>query len=66
MPTSDTGELPAIPEGGDDHHAASLSRGLSEIGISLAKITGITLLVLLIQKVIGYLPPRRKVKPMVG
>lgn len=65
MPTSEMGELPR-PEGSDDHHAASLSRGLSEIGVSLAKITGIILLVLLIQKAIGYLPSRRKVKPMVG
>lgn len=38
---------------GDDHDAASLSRGLGEVGVLLAKITGITLIILTIQKALG-------------
>ncbi|HMZ08631.1 MAG TPA: hypothetical protein PK078_13525 [Anaerolineales bacterium] len=41
------------PDGGDDHDAASLSRGLGEVGVLLAKITGITLIILTIQKALG-------------
>ena len=66
MPASDTGELPTRPEGGDDHNAASLSRGLSEVGIALAKLTGITLLVLLIQKVFEGVKKWRAIKPALG
>ena len=36
--------------GRGDHQAASLSQGFAEIGMVLAKIAGITLIVLLIQK----------------
>ena len=60
--TGDLSELPARPEGGD-HDAASLSRGLSEIVVSLAKLTGITLLVLLVQKVFEQVKKRWVVKP---
>jgi len=60
--TGDLSELPTRPEGGD-HDAASLSRGLSEVGVSLAKLTGITLLVLLIQKVFEQVKKRRAIKP---
>ena len=63
MPSEDLSVLPARPEGGDDHHAASLSRGLSQISVSLAKLTGITLLVLLIQKAYEQLKRRRVPKP---
>jgi len=59
--TGDLSELPTRPEG-DDHDAASLSRGLSKVGVSLAKLTGITLLVLLIQKVFEQVKKRRIVK----
>jgi hypothetical protein len=60
MPTnSETGEPPERPEGDHDHHAASLSRGLAEIGISLAKLTGITLVVLLIQSIFTWLKRRQ-------
>ena len=38
MPTDGTTELPTRPEGGDDHNAASLSRGLSEVGVSTALV----------------------------
>ena len=63
MSASDMGELPERSEGSDDHHAASLSRGLSEISVSLAKISGITLLVLLIQNLFARLNKRRATKP---
>jgi hypothetical protein len=46
------------PEGDHDHHAASLSRGLTDIGVSLAKLTGITLVVLLIQSTFTWLKKR--------
>ena len=49
MPADDVSNLPERSDGGGDHHAASLSRGLSGVGIALAKITGITLFVLLAQ-----------------
>jgi hypothetical protein len=65
MPTPPTGDLSALPtrpEGGD-HNTASLSRGLSEVGVSLAKLTGITLLVLLVQKVFEQVKKRRVLKP---
>jgi len=64
IPTGDLSELPARPEGGDDHQAASLSRGLSEIGVSLAKLTGITLLVLLFQKGFEQIKKWRHPKPV--
>lgn len=62
--TTDSSELPIRPEGGGDHDAASLSRGLSEVGVSLAKLTGITLLVLLFQKGFGQLKKWRVPKPV--
>ena len=37
------------PEGGD-HHEASFTRGLSEVLVTLAKLTGITVLILSLQK----------------
>ena len=37
MSTADLSELPARPEGGN-HDAASLSRGLSEVGVSTALV----------------------------
>ena len=46
------------PEGDHDHHAASLSRGLAEIGVSLAKLTGITLVVILIQSAFTWIKRR--------
>ena len=46
------------PEGDHDHNASSLSRGLAEIGVSLAKLTGITLVVLLIQSTFTWLKRR--------
>jgi hypothetical protein len=51
MPDDRRGER---PEGDHDHHAASWSRGLTEIGVSLAKLTGITLVVLLIQSIFTW------------
>ena len=37
-PTSDLSEPPTLPEGGDDLNAVSLSRGLSEVGVSTALV----------------------------
>ena len=50
MTGTESGTMPTRPERGDDHDAASLSRGLGEVGMLLAKITGITIVILLIQK----------------
>lgn len=65
-PTGDLTQLPTRPEGDLDHNTASLSRGLSEVGVSLAKLTGITLLVLLVQKVFEQVKKRRVIKPALG
>lgn len=69
MPASasgDASQLPTRPAGDSDHDSASFSRGLSEVGLSLAKISGITLLVLLIQKVFKPLKKRRRIAPASG
>ena len=64
---SELGERPEMPADGDmgerpdgdhDHHAPSLSRGLAEIGVALAKLTGITLVVLVTQRVFTWLQKR--------
>lgn len=49
------------PEGGEDHDAASLSRGIGEVGVLLAKITGITVVILLVQKAFGLLQKNKPV-----
>lgn len=68
MPAQPTGELARLqtPTGGADHDVISPSRGLSEVGASLAKLTGITLLVLLVQKAFAQMKKRRVVKPVMG
>lgn len=69
LPATATGNLsqPSTrPESDFDHDSASLTRGLSEMGVSLAKLAGIVLTVLLIQSVLTRLPRGRKVTPMVG
>lgn len=50
MTSTDGQSMPTRPEGGDDHDSASFSRGLGEVGVLLAKITGITVVILLVQK----------------
>ena len=50
MTDGDAQSMPTRPEGGEDHHAASLSGGLGEVGVLLAKIMGITIVILLVQK----------------
>lgn len=62
MPAVDMSELPERPEG-DDHNAASMTRGLSEIGVSLAKLTGITIVVLLVQGMFAWLKKRLHTHP---
>lgn len=49
------------PEGGEDHDAASLSRGIGEVGVLLAKITGITVVIMLVQKALGLLQKHKPV-----
>lgn len=53
---------------GDGHHdeTASLSRGLSQVAVSLAKIGGITIVVLFIQTVFPWLRYRLPAKPILG
>jgi len=61
------GELsqqPARPEGESDQRAASLERGLSEVLVSLAKLSGITVVVLFAQGLIARLPRRKVGKSM--
>ena len=69
LPATTTGDLsqpPARPEDDFDHNSASLSRGLSEVLVSLAKLSGITVIVLLIQSLVGLLKKRRVFKPSLG
>ena len=63
MTGTESGTMPTRPEGGEDHDAASLSRGLGEVGMLLAKITGITIVILLAQKGIELFQSR-KLKPI--
>lgn len=63
MTGTDGQSMPTRPEGGEDHDAASLSRGFGEVGTLLAKITGITIVILLIQKAIELLQ-KPKLKPI--
>ena len=51
----DAQSMPTRPEGGDEHHGASLSGGLGGGGVVLAKITGITAVILLVQKALELL-----------
>ncbi len=53
------GEIGERPEGGGDHDAASLERGLPELLTTLAKISGITVVVVLAQTTISFLKKRR-------
>jgi len=62
-PEMPVGDIDERPEGDLDHHAISISRGLSEIGVSLAKISGITFLVLLVQGLYVHLKKRWFTKP---
>jgi hypothetical protein len=61
----ESSQPPVRPEGAG-HDSASLTRGLSEVGVSLAKLAGITILVLLVQAMIPRLPRRKIVKLMDG
>jgi len=49
----------ARPEGGDNEGGASIADGLSGILFTLIKLTGITAIVLLIEKVYGMLSSRK-------
>jgi hypothetical protein len=64
--TENLPQPPARPDGDLDHNSASLTRGLSEVLISLSKLTGITVIVLLVQSVLARLSRWRKIKPLVG
>jgi len=56
------GELPARPDG-EDHHTASLSGGISAVGASLAKLAGITIIVLLVQGLFAWLKKHLSTRP---
>ncbi len=58
------GEMPARPEGGDDHHAASFLQGMVGVGQSLAKIGVITLVIFLVQKALDLVKKQRRLKPI--
>jgi len=60
--TGTDGQAFQPPEGGSDHDSASLSRGLAEVGGTLAKLAGITILILLIEKAFS-LVSKRKLQP---
>jgi len=49
----------ARPEGGDDHDSASLSGGLLGVGTTLAKLAGITIVILLIEKAFSLVNKRK-------
>ena len=51
------------PDGGGDRDSASLSRGFGEVGVLLAKITAITVVIVLIQKALGLF---QKNKPVIA
>jgi len=51
---------PMTPPAGEDyHHSASLTRGFTEVLITLAKLTGIGALVLIVQKSFNLLTRKR-------
>ncbi len=54
-----TMERPERPDGGDEH-GASLSRGLIGVGGTLGKLTGITILILLVQKAFSLINKRKR------
>ena len=49
------------PDGGGDRDSASLSRGFGEVGVLLAKITGITVVIVFIQKALGLFQKNKPV-----
>jgi hypothetical protein len=57
-------EPPKSRGGESDHHAASLEKGLSEVLVSLAKISAITVIVLFMQSLVARLSRRKVAKPM--
>lgn len=65
MTGTDSQSMPARPEGGEDHHAASLSGGLTEVGMALAKLSIITIVILLAQKGIEGIRRKTSVRPAV-
>jgi len=60
--TSTDGQTFQLPEGGDDHDSASLTSGLAGVGETLTKLTGITIIILLIEKAFE-LVNKRKLQP---
>jgi hypothetical protein len=62
----ETNQLLARSDGEFDHHSASLERGFSEVLVTLAKLSGITILVLFVQSLFDRMRKRRVIKPMAG
>ncbi len=57
-----TTQMMEHPEGGGEHEA-SFTRGLSEVFVTLAKLTGITVVVLLIQFLVARVQKRQIANP---
>jgi hypothetical protein len=56
-----TSQRPEHPEGGDE--GASIGQGLLQMLVTLAKLTGITVIVLLVEKAISLLSKKRATNP---
>jgi len=61
--TSTDGQTFQPPEGGGDHDSASLTSGLAGVGGTLAKLAGITIIILLIEKAFSMVS-KRKLHPV--
>ncbi|MBK6647592.1 MAG: hypothetical protein IPG44_17935 [Anaerolineales bacterium] len=57
--TDDASFQPMERPADGDEHGASLSRGVGEMGVLLAKISGITIIVLLVQKAAALLQNKK-------
>jgi len=57
-----TTQMMERPEGGGEHEA-SFTHGLSEVLVTLAKLTGITIVVLLIQSLVARVQKRQITTP---
>ena len=66
MTGGETAQLLAPSDGELDHHSASLERGFSEILVTLAKLSGITILVLFVQSLFDRMRKWRVIKPAAG
>lgn len=66
MTFSDSSLPPVRPDDGGHTDSASFTRGLSDVFVAVAKLTGIITLVLLVQQAITLLQKRWSLRPMAG